>query len=229
MEFWYRSEEREFLGGNGKVSKRQLRASEVSFDFSNLMLGDERLTNESETLRFIKENTTIPVPDVLSLERDINGSLVLVTELIDGKTLSELDDGQVPIAIKAVDEQMERHIMPELHKLRRHSIGSVKPGLPLMPPAPIMSWTRSVQKDWKVITSEHPTFVFCHTDLSRGNIILNPETYKIVAVIDWEYAGYGPEWFERKLWRSEPWTRTREEEEAFIEVGRVFLTGGEPK
>lgn len=165
----------------------------------------------------------------MNLGRDINDSPVLVTKIVDGKTLSDLDDEQRVIAIKAVKEQMEPHIMPELHKLRRNIIGSVEPGLPLMPPAPIMYWTREVQKDWKRITSEDPSFVFCHTDLSRSNIIIDPETCEIVAIIDWEYAGFGPEWFERKLWRSTPRKRDRVEGGAFIKAGRDFLTGGELK
>jgi hypothetical protein len=61
MEFWYRSEQREFLWGDDTVSKRQLQATEVSYDFSNIMFGDQRLMNEYKTLRFIRENTTIPV------------------------------------------------------------------------------------------------------------------------------------------------------------------------
>jgi hypothetical protein len=61
MKFWYRSERREFLWGDDTVSKRQLQATEVSYDFSNIMFGDQRLTNGYKTLHFIRENTTIPV------------------------------------------------------------------------------------------------------------------------------------------------------------------------
>jgi thiamine kinase-like enzyme len=35
-------------------------------------------------------------------------------------------------------------------------------------------------------------YVFIHGDLSRSNIIVNPVTYKVVAILDWEYAGYYP-------------------------------------
>jgi hypothetical protein len=226
MEFWQRSEQREFLWGDGKVSKRQLKASELPFDPTRIILGDERLMNENKTLHFIRENTTIPVPEVLNFERDRNDSLVLITKVIDGKVLADFEDEELDTAIKAVDEQMERHIIPELHKLRSNSIGSVEPGLPLMPPNTVMYWT--TRDDWRRITSEEPTFVFCHNDLSRNNIFLNPETYEIVAIIDWEYAGFFPDWFERKLWRSEPWTRTREEMDAFLKAAGGFITDGKP-
>ena len=35
-------------------------------------------------------------------------------------------------------------------------------------------------------------FVFCHGDLAQGNILVDRETLKIVAVIDWEYGGFFP-------------------------------------
>ena len=35
-------------------------------------------------------------------------------------------------------------------------------------------------------------FVFCHGDLSQSNVLVNPETFQITAVIDWEYGGFFP-------------------------------------
>lgn len=43
--------------------------------------------------------------------------------------------------------------------------------------------------------------VFCHSDLSAHNVIVNPETLKINAIIDWEYAGFFPEEFEGMFFR----------------------------
>lgn len=37
---------------------------------------------------------------------------------------------------------------------------------------------------------EKDDLVFCHNDLSTNNIIVDPKTLKINAVIDWEYAGF---------------------------------------
>jgi hypothetical protein len=119
--------------------------------------------------------------------------------------------------------------MPELQKLRRNSIGSVEPGLPLMPPAPVMYYTREVRKTRNASPPKTRASSSATPILSRSNIIINPETYEIVAIIDWEYARFGPEWFERKLWRSTPRERDRGEEKASIKAGRDFLTGGELK
>ncbi|OAA64973.1 Aminoglycoside phosphotransferase [Cordyceps fumosorosea ARSEF 2679] len=38
--------------------------------------------------------------------------------------------------------------------------------------------------------------VFCHGDLSAHNVIVDPETLKVKAIIDWEHAGFYPKEFE---------------------------------
>lgn len=43
-------------------------------------------------------------------------------------------------------------------------------------------------------TSDKEEYAFCHNDLSQANIIVGPETLKIKAIVDWEYAGFWPEW-----------------------------------
>ncbi|KAM3522941.1 hypothetical protein NHJ13051_005401 [Beauveria bassiana] len=43
--------------------------------------------------------------------------------------------------------------------------------------------------------------IFCHNDLSTHNVIVDPETLKVNAIIDWEYAGYYPQEFEGKFFR----------------------------
>ena len=49
---------------------------------------------------------------------------------------------------------------------------------------------------WTLSDSELEEYVFCHHDLSQHNIIVEPETLKIAAIVDWEYAGFFPEYFE---------------------------------
>lgn len=50
---------------------------------------------------------------------------------------------------------------------------------------------------------ENGTFVLTHADLNLGNIIVDPDTAEVVAIVDWEHAGYYPWWVER--WTS--WQR----------------------
>lgn len=47
---------------------------------------------------------------------------------------------------------------------------------------------------------ESEDLVFCH-DLSTHNVIVDPVTLKIKAIIDWEYAGFFPAEFEGTFFR----------------------------
>jgi len=37
---------------------------------------------------------------------------------------------------------------------------------------------------------------FCHNGFSQQNVIVDPETLKIKAIIDWEYTGFYPSYFD---------------------------------
>lgn len=56
-------------------------------------------------------------------------------------------------------------------------------------------------KPWKMKPRETQDLVFCHNDLSANNVIVNPDTLKIAAIIDWEYAGFYPPEFESEFFR----------------------------
>jgi thiamine kinase-like enzyme len=45
---------------------------------------------------------------------------------------------------------------------------------------------------WEQRSSHKEEFVFCHCDLSQSNILVDPKTLQIVAIIDWEYGGFFP-------------------------------------
>ncbi|MBE3042105.1 phosphotransferase [Candidatus Bathyarchaeota archaeon] len=48
---------------------------------------------------------------------------------------------------------------------------------------------------------EQRDLVFCYNDFSAPNVIVDPETLKIAAIIDWEYAGFYPAGFESPFYR----------------------------
>ncbi|KAB5522088.1 hypothetical protein GE09DRAFT_500479 [Coniochaeta sp. 2T2.1] len=54
---------------------------------------------------------------------------------------------------------------------------------------------------WSVKVREQQDFVFCHCDLSQSNIIVDPVTLKIQGIIDWEYEGFWPDYFETPYFR----------------------------
>ena len=99
-------------------------------------------------------------------------------------------------AIKAVDEQMNLNILPQLRSLRRNKIGSVDNSLPVFSPQRIyhLDWL-----SWPQVSSGGDDFVLCHNDLAAQNIFVNPVTFQIVGIIDWEFAGVFPPDFELPL------------------------------
>ena len=52
---------------------------------------------------------------------------------------------------------------------------------------------------WKTHQLEKAEYVFQHGDLAAHNILMDHQTLKVVALIDWEFAGYFPPGMER--WR----------------------------
>lgn len=37
-------------------------------------------------------------------------------------------------------------------------------------------------------------FGFCHGDLSQSNVIVDPGTLNVEGIVNWEYAGFWPEY-----------------------------------
>lgn len=60
---------------------------------------------------------------------------------------------------------------------------------------------KTARQQWKMKPRESEDLVFCHNDLSTHNIIVDPETLKVKAIIDWEYAGFYPQEFEGMFFR----------------------------
>jgi Ser/Thr protein kinase RdoA (MazF antagonist) len=60
---------------------------------------------------------------------------------------------------------------------------------------------KTYRPEWKMKPRESEDLVFCHNDFSTHNIIVDPATLKVRAVIDWEYAGFYPIEFEGMYFR----------------------------
>jgi thiamine kinase-like enzyme len=56
-------------------------------------------------------------------------------------------------------------------------------------------------RPWKMKPRPTEDLVFCHNDFSTHNIIVDPQTLKVKAIIDWEYAGFFPAEFEGMYFR----------------------------
>ncbi len=83
------------INDDGRVLKRSLGQDEYPISSNGEaivpLLVVERLKNEAECMRYIKENTDIPVPKVLDTYEE-HGSYHLWLEFIDGVEMSDLTD-----------------------------------------------------------------------------------------------------------------------------------------
>ncbi|KAG7135979.1 hypothetical protein HYQ45_006435 [Verticillium longisporum] len=182
--------ERKYYSRNGAFVKRSLRPREFRTGYRGLhipRLNRERLMNEAESLRFIRSHTDIPVPTVYCDFQD-DEAYYLITEYVEGVSMSELSDDQKA----TVREELQIHLA-KLRALRSNKIGG--PSGLVIPPYRALRLTDV--DTWSLRPSDQDEYVFCHNDLSQQNVVVNPETLQIKAIIDWEYAGFYPPRFER--------------------------------
>lgn len=166
---------------------------------------EQRIRNEATALRFIKEETTIPVPAVIDVGNGPNGFFV-TTEFIDGIPLANIGDKcQMPslsdhqptncpackkIATANAKTFVEEVVLPQLSKLTSNTTGFN--GFVNPPP-----WVTEIDRReiWQTKTSTIPVFVFCHGDLGPFNILCDPNSLEVLCLFDFENAGYFPREF----------------------------------
>ena len=151
-------------------------------------LGKERLQNEADALRYIRQHTDIPVPTVYSDFED-DGAYYLITEYLDGINMADLDEEKKGV----VRGELEGYLAT-LRTLRSKRMGG--PGGVVVPPYRVMRLTGRDEWELKDAEKEEEEYVFCHNDLSQHNVVVDPETLKITGIVDWEYAGFYPARFE---------------------------------
>ncbi|KAF1951085.1 kinase-like protein [Byssothecium circinans] len=188
--------ERKYYHANNSFIKRSLRPSEWQVSpFKGTIhvprLGVERILNEAAALTYVKENTNIPVPTLHACFEDDNAAYI-VTSYVDGVSMSALTDDQKAIVTK----ELEGHI-ETLHSLRGARLGGPSGHVIL----PYRMLQKTFRDEWDLQTSSSAEYVFCHNDLLQQNVIVDPGTLKIAAIIDWEYAGFFPEEFERAFYK----------------------------
>jgi serine/threonine protein kinase len=155
-------------------------------------LRKESLKNEADTLRFISRHTEIPVP-LLFCDFEDDDAYYLITEYIEGVSMADLPEHQKDVVVAELETHLAR-----LKTLKSNRMGG--PSGIVIPPYRVLCETD--RDDWSQLhPSDHAEYVFCHNDCSQHNIIVNPTTLKIAAIVDWEYAGFYPEYFEFPFYR----------------------------
>lgn len=142
------------------------------------------LRNEKLAIEYVREHTSIPVPNIV-FYLDEGDRVYLATEIVEGVDLYDIED---PDDILKVCKQLDAYVK-ELETHRSSKIRGF--GVDVCLPAYIKDLENPYEVQRYVDVGGEP-FVLCHGDLHRGNVIVDPETMTIKAVIDWEYAGYYP-------------------------------------
>ena len=172
--------------------KRSLRDSEYQTGYRGLhipILGKERLRNEAASLQFIQKFTNVPVPQLYD-HFEYNGAYYVAMEYVEGVSMSDLSENQKEV----VKKEIEIHLST-MHNLTSNKIGG--PSGIIIPPYRVLG--KIEDQMWNPST-EDCIYVFCHMDLSQHNVIVDPKTLKIKAIIDFEYSGFWPEQFERRFY-----------------------------
>lgn len=181
--------ERKFYEIGDKFIKRNLRPREYMTGYRGLIVPrapKERLMNEAASLRYIRENTNIPVPTLHCAFED-DEAYYLITEYVQGVAMASLEERQKETVKKEIKVHLET-----MRNLKSRSVGG--PSGLIVPPYRVTLKTDNDK--WVLPESQTEEYVFCHNDLSQHNIIVDPTTLKINAIIDWEYSGFWPEFFE---------------------------------
>ncbi|KAK4140851.1 kinase-like domain protein [Dichotomopilus funicola] len=136
----------------------------------------QRWKTDATILLYLREKTNIPLPRLYHTFED-NGAFYFSTEPVPGVSITQLMEEQKQVVTKELLE----------HIATLKSLRSDTPGVP----GQTLLYTPN---------RAYSCYVFCHNDLGQHNVIVDPETLKINAIIDWEYGGFWPEWFERPYW-----------------------------
>uniref|UniRef100_A0A8H7NQ26 Aminoglycoside phosphotransferase domain-containing protein n=1 Tax=Bionectria ochroleuca TaxID=29856 RepID=A0A8H7NQ26_BIOOC len=171
----------------------------------------ERITNEAKAMQLVSRNTTIPLPRLIDHGEHPDGRRYLITERIEGLTLSEMQrrgclrpPGQshagASVPCRQCFDQAHANavdfintvVLPQLATLtsRTRGIdGFVMPPRWLSPDAQ-PPW--GCMRRWRTLPRDEPEYVFQHGDLGAHNVMVSADTLQVAALIDWEHAGFFP-------------------------------------
>ncbi len=177
----------------------------------------ERILTHAAALELIAKKTTIPVPKLLGVGENPDGSAWIEIERTHGGIYLELVQHRcrMPpgkkhtstdtecaecerIAMANARRYIQDEILPQLDSLRSDTTGlngTVIPPLWIMDYDPATKWLPK-----KAVVGEEE-YVFCHGNLHAHSILMHPETLHVMKVVDWDNAGFFPKEFQ--LWTTE--------------------------
>ena len=196
------TQDRHYVLTSSTLAKRQLYAHEKDTGQDGLIVdaafSRERLENEKEALAFIAKNTNIPVPGLIeicpgvaSLTMEVKGGRMV------GNLAKELYDGDKATLIMNINTFMNEPVLPQLKKLRSKKLGPLGGVFSTSPRISKALCDRGIENSsWPTKDEGTECYVFCHNDLTEHNVVVNPNTLKVICLLGWEYSGYYPPDFE---------------------------------
>ncbi|KAJ5609273.1 Aminoglycoside phosphotransferase [Penicillium herquei] len=173
---------------------------------------------EAVTTTFVKENTSIPLPGIAKEWTDGTRHFILV-ERVPGETLEKVwskipEEKREELAKETAEylSQLRQFHSPKMQSVDRQPLHNafLFGGDPDSLHGPFSMqdelWDAMVAnfKDvpdevaalWKERMPSPLLWTLAHADLTNCNIMVDPETFKLTAIIDWERSGYYPVWWE---------------------------------
>lgn len=154
----------------------------------------EGLENEAAAIAFVRQHTTIPVPNVVATFED-RESFYLIEEFV----LNTKGALWAPRRYyKHINNQLEGY-MVQLRDIKSDTCRSFS-GRPFF--AARLGEHSKILVD--AVYNEIPGgYVLSHGDLGWQNLLCDPDTWDIVCVIDWEYSGFYPSEVDGDFWKRE--------------------------
>lgn len=157
--------------------------------------------NDRATLRWLWKNTYVPVPEHHYTFEDV-GTVVHMVERFRGAV--KLKD--LPEHKKEIVKAEVTRIMDAMKELKTSLPGGMAKTMLLA--APDWASKGEWKKDsvWKVredVQEEEGAYVFCHANLTQDFVLVDEKRCEVLAITDWDSAGYWPAWMEKKLWEDE--------------------------
>ena len=189
-------------------------------------------SHEAETMRFVRTHTSIPIPEVVDVWTKEDGCVAMVMEWVEGQNLAVVWPRLLPADKLHVADQLKQYLnelrslrQPTdfagwigTHDMQpiSDSLLSNKPCGPftsgqefnqfLTSRLAFMESTddgRAELEDVKndVLKTPHRRVVFTHSDIVARNILVDDRN-DVVAILDWEMAGWMPEQWEylKAMW-----------------------------
>ncbi|KAM7194554.1 hypothetical protein V8F20_007910 [Naviculisporaceae sp. PSN 640] len=138
----------------------------------------ERVLNEAACLRYLRDNTQVPVPQVLACYED-RGEVYLITEYVEGARFDQLSFWQQVYVRGHLDQ-----LLISLNRVTSDTFGG--PGGHVLPPRRFLR-AGCVYTNEKKYTAR--SLVFCHGNLQPRHVIVDPATLDILAITGWGYGG----------------------------------------